>query len=373
MTDRLCVHLDEKPIYDIVLEQSFDRLTEEVQKLGTEKKKLCIVADSNVAPLYLEEVKERLLPVCRQVDTFIFPAGEEQKNLNTVRDLYEALIRKAYDRNDMLVALGGGVTGDLCGFGAATYLRGISFIQIPTTLLSQVDSSIGGKTGVDFDAYKNMVGAFHMPKLVYTNVRTLATLSEEQFISGMGEVVKHGLIKNASYYHWLIDHAEAIMKRDYQICQQMILESNRIKRDVVELDPTEKGDRALLNFGHTLGHAIEKLKEFTMPHGHCVAVGFLAASEISARRGYLTREELNQLRAAMAAFHMPVTVDGVEADDVLEAVKHDKKMDAGTIKFILLKQMGDAYVDRTVSREEMAQGLACVLTDENAPVRQQGE
>lgn len=371
MTDRLCVHLDEKPIYDIVLEQSFDRLPEEVQKLGTEKKKLCIVADSNVAPLYLEEVKERLLPVCRQVDTFIFPAGEEQKNLNTVRDLYEALIQKAYDRNDMLVALGGGVTGDLCGFGAATYLRGISFIQIPTTLLSQVDSSIGGKTGVDFDAYKNMVGAFHMPKLVYTNVRTLATLSEEQFISGMGEVVKHGLIKNASYYHWLIDHAEAIMKRDYQTCQQMILESNRIKRDVVELDPTEKGDRALLNFGHTLGHAIEKLKEFTMPHGHCVAVGFLAASEISARRGYLTREELNQLRAAMAAFHMPVTVDGVEADDVLEAVKHDKKMDAGTIKFILLKRMGDAYVDRMVSREEMAQGLACVLTDENAPVRQQ--
>lgn len=365
MTDRLCVHLDGKPIYDIVLEQSFETLAQEVQKLGTEKKKLCIVTDSNVAPLYLDEVAERLMPVCRQVDTFIFPAGEEQKNLNTVRDLYEALIQKAYDRNDMLVALGGGVTGDLCGFGAATFLRGISFIQIPTTLLSQVDSSIGGKTGVDFDAYKNMVGAFHMPRLVYTNVQTLSTLSEEQFISGMGEVVKHGLIKNASYYHWLIQHADGIMARDYQICQQMILESNRVKRDVVELDPTEKGDRALLNFGHTLGHAIEKLKEFTMPHGHCVAVGFLAASEISAGRGYLTVEELAHLRAAMEAFHMPVTVDGVSADDVLEAVKHDKKMDAGTIKFILLKQIGEAYVDRTVSREEMSRGLACILKKQN--------
>lgn len=361
MTDRLCVHLDGRPIYDIVLAQSFDALAGEVQKLGTQQKKLCIVTDSNVALLYLDEVKELLEPVCRQVDSFIFPAGEEQKNLNTVRDLYEALIQKAYDRNDMLVALGGGVTGDLCGFGAATYLRGISFIQIPTTLLSQVDSSIGGKTGVDFDAYKNMVGAFHMPKLVYTNVRTLSTLSEEQFISGMGEVVKHGLIKNASYYQWLIQNADGIMNRDYHICQQMILESNRVKRDVVELDPTEKGDRALLNFGHTLGHAIEKLKEFSMPHGHCVAVGFLAASEISARRGYLTRREILKLRDAMAAFHMPVTVEGVSADDVLEAVKHDKKMEAGTIKFILLRKPGEAYVDRTVSREEMAQGLACIL------------
>lgn len=359
--EHLCVHLNGDPIYDIVLARSFAGLAREAEALGTSGKKLCIVTDSNVAALYLDEVREQLIPVCRQVDVFVFPAGEEHKNLDTVRDLYHVLIEKAYDRKDMLVALGGGVPGDLCGFGAATYLRGISFIQIPTTLLSQVDSSIGGKTGVDMDAYKNMVGAFHNPKLVYTNVAALDTLSEEQFISGMGEVVKHGLICDKGYYDWLAGHKEQIMSRDHKTCLQMILASDRIKRDVVEADPTEKGRRALLNLGHTLGHAIEKLKEFTMPHGHCVAVGFLAACEISAARGYLQKEEVDALRRLMEGFHMPLQVEELAADQVLEAVKHDKKMDAGKIRFILLKALGDAFVDTTVSREEMLYGLSCIM------------
>ena len=166
MAERLTVTRDCVPIYDIVLETSFDRLGEEVKKLGLEKRKLCIVTDSHVAPLYLEEVREILAGCCSRVSVFTFPAGEEHKNLDTVRALYEHLIEEHFDRKDVLAALGGGVVGDLCGFAAATYLRGVDFIQIPTTLLSQVDSSIGGKTGVDFDAYKNMVGAFHMPRLV---------------------------------------------------------------------------------------------------------------------------------------------------------------------------------------------------------------
>ncbi|MCI8949477.1 MAG: 3-dehydroquinate synthase [Lachnospiraceae bacterium] len=361
MADRLCVHLDGNPVYDIVLEQSFESLADEVKKLGTETKKLCIVTDSNVAMLYLDEVKSRLSKVCQEADVFIFPAGEENKNLNTVRDLYETLIQKAYQRNDMLIALGGGVTGDLCGFAAATYLRGISFIQIPTTLLAQVDSSIGGKTGVDFDAYKNMVGAFHMPRLVYTNVKTLATLPQEQFISGMGEVVKHGLIQNKDYYHWLISNSAKIMERDLFVCQHMILESNKIKQNVVEADPTEKGNRALLNFGHTLGHSIEKLKNFSMPHGHCVAIGCLAAARISVNRGYLSEDELDALKRAMSTFQMPLQIEGVLSDSVLEAVKHDKKMEAGKIKFILLKSLGQAVADPTVSREEMLLGLSEIL------------
>lgn len=361
--ERLCVHLDGKAIYDIVITPSFDGLEDEVRGLGTEKKKLCIVTDSHVEKLYLEEVKERLAPVCRQVDVFVFPAGEEHKNLNIVRALYEHLIQLAYDRNDMLAALGGGVVGDLCGYAAATYLRGIAFIQIPTTLLSQVDSSIGGKTGVDFDAYKNMVGAFHMPRLVYTNVKTLLTLSEEQYISGMGEVVKHGLIRNKAYYTWLMEHRKEIMARDSGICEQMILESNRIKRDVVEADPREKGERALLNFGHTLGHAVEKLKQFTMAHGHCVAVGFLAAARMSMERGYLTSQEIAALEEMMRDFGLPLTVEGLDAEAVLEAVKHDKKMEAGQIKFILLKQLGEASVFRDVSREEMEKGLCSVLKE----------
>lgn len=353
LSTRLSVHLDDIPIYDIILTNSFQGLPAELMKLNTASKKLCIVTDTNVAKLYLDEIKELVKGCFSQVHTFIFPAGEEHKNLDTVRDLYETLIRLQFDRNDMLAALGGGVTGDLCGYGAATYLRGIPFIQIPTTLLSQVDSSIGGKTGVDFDSYKNMVGAFHMPKLVYTNTGTLNTLPSEQFASGMGEIIKHGLIKNKDYYHWLWEHADGILARDSDICRQMILISNEIKKDVVEHDPKEQGERALLNFGHTLGHAIEKLMDFSLLHGHCVAIGSLLAAYISAQRGKLTMEEVSQLKRMLKRFDLLAALDGLDEKKVVAATKNDKKMDSGRIKFILLNQIGEAYVDRTVSDEEM--------------------
>ena len=273
MADRINVCRDGKAIYDIVLTQSFDGLKEAVSCLPVKEHKICIVTDSNVAPLYLEEVRAVLAGCCKSVSVFTFPAGEENNHLDTVRNLYEHLILERFDRKDMLAALGGGVVGDLCGFAAATYLRGVDFIQIPTTLLSQVDSSIGGKTGVDFDAYKNMVGAFHMPRLVYANLRTLLTLPEEQFSSGMGEVVKHGLIKNREYYQWLKDNREGIAARNLDLCQAMVYESCMIKKRVVEEDPTEQGERALLNFGHTLGHAVEKLENFTMQAGQCTGNG----------------------------------------------------------------------------------------------------
>ena len=362
MADRLTVHdVHTRPIYDIVIEETFDRLKEEMLALKSDTKKLCMVSDSNVAALYGKQVQEILAGCSRKTELFVFPAGEEHKNLTTVKDLYEFLIQKKFDRSDMLVALGGGVTGDLCGFAAATYLRGIPFVQIPTTLLSQVDSSIGGKTGVDFDSYKNMVGAFHMPSLVYTNLSTLKTLDAEQFASGMGEIIKHGLIKNADYCKWLSEHAEQIQNRDLDACRTMILESNRIKRDVVEKDPKEQGERALLNFGHTLGHAIEKLKDFTMLHGQCVAVGSIAACEISALRGQITRDEADWVRGLFRRFGLPDTVTGLDAGEVMEASRHDKKMEQGTIKFILLRGIGNAVVDRTVTDQEMGQGLEAVL------------
>ena len=186
MSNQLTVHMDGRPVYDIILELSFEKLGKKVSELGVSGKKLCIVTDSNVAPLYLEEVQSILKTCCKEVVSITIPAGEENKNLDQIKKMYAELIEHRFDRNDMLVALGGGVVGDMCGFCAATYLRGVDFIQIPTTLLSQVDSSIGGKTGVDFDSYKNMVGAFHMPELVYTNVSTLLTLPKNQFSSGMG-------------------------------------------------------------------------------------------------------------------------------------------------------------------------------------------
>lgn len=357
MSELMTVHMNGTPVYDIVLESSFGKLGEEALKLGILEKKVCIVTDTNVAALYLDEVTGIFKECCKEVHSFVFPAGEEYKNLDTVRELYTHLIRLHYDRNDMLIALGGGVVGDLCGFCAATYLRGVDFIQIPTTLLSQVDSSIGGKTGVDFDAYKNMVGAFHMPKLVYTNIQTLLTLPEEQFASGMGEIIKHGLIKDREYYLWLSKEAELIKKRDLSVCEKMIHISNRIKKDVVEGDPKEKGERALLNFGHTLGHAIEKLMNFRMLHGHCVAVGCLAAAHISAVRGLISSEEVEQLRNILQYFQLPAGISALDPNNVIEATKNDKKMEAGVIKFILLSSIGSAYVDRSVTEEEMKAGL----------------
>lgn len=354
---RLTVHLDGKPVYDIVMTENFSALRDEVSKLSVESKRLCIVTDTTVAELYLEEVKRILTPCCREVASFVFPAGESHKNLATVQKLYEDLIVNRFDRGDMLVALGGGVVGDLCGFAAATYLRGISFIQIPTTLLSQVDSSIGGKTGVDFDAYKNMVGAFHMPRLVYTNIGTLNTLPDCQFSAGMGEVIKHGLIKDRGYYHWLTEHAEEIWSKEPEALRQTVAVSNQIKRAVVEADPTEKGDRMLLNFGHTLGHAVEKLKNFELLHGECVALGALAAMHLSARRGMIAQEEVNHYRDALISFHIPVKVSGLSKEEVIRATKNDKKMESGVIKFILLSSVGSAYVDRTVTEVEMASAL----------------
>ena len=361
-TDRLTVCRDEKPAYEIVLTENFSALPREVEALQVAGRRLCIVTDSTVEPLYAEEVRRLLAPCCRSVSTFVFPAGEANKNLKTVQALYQTLIEREFDRNDLLVALGGGVTGDLCGFAAATYLRGISFIQIPTTLLSQVDSSIGGKTGVDFDAYKNMVGAFHMPRLVYTNIGTLNTLPDSEFAAGMGEVIKHGLIRRRDYYEWLLENEAAIRSRDPQTLRRMVRGSNEIKRAVVEQDPTERGDRMLLNFGHTLGHAIEKLKDFQLLHGECVALGSLAAMNLSQARGYLDGAQTDRFERALSAFGLPVRVGGLEKEAVIRATRHDKKMDSGAIRFILLREIGCAFVDRSVTEEEMSRALDRILT-----------
>ena len=285
MSKCINVKCEGKPLYNIVIEQSFDKLAEEFDKLGVTGRKLCIVSDSNVAPLYAKYVEDQLSKTGNKVFTYVFEAGEANKNLDTVEDVYEFLIKNHFDRKDMLVALGGGVVGDLTGFTAATYLRGISFIQVPTSLLAQVDSSIGGKTGVDFRAYKNMVGAFYQPKLVYMNISVLKSLSDRLFNSGFGEIIKHGLIKDAAYYKWLRDNISNIKNRNSDALEQMIYVSCNIKREVVEKDPKEKGDRALLNYGHTLGHAIEKLMNFKLYHGECVTLGMIAALRISVNRG----------------------------------------------------------------------------------------
>ena len=361
MTDRITVHNQGNPIYDIVFQRDFSEIAEELRTMGLEQRKICVVTDSTVASYYLEEVQSAVSGCAAACTSFVFPAGEENKNLDVVRKLYEHLILHHFERKDLLIALGGGVTGDLAGFAAATYLRGIDFIQVPTTLLSQVDSSIGGKTGVDFDSYKNMVGAFYMPRLVYINLSALKTLTERQYLEGMGEIVKHGLIKDRDYFFWLKEHMAEIRSRDLEVCRQMIRRSCEIKRDVVEQDPREQGERALLNFGHTLGHAVEKEQGFALLHGECVALGAIAAAYISMKRGGISRTDYEEIIGVTGAAGLPVSLSGADTERILEAVRHDKKMEAGVIKFILLRQIGEACISRDDSQEEMAGALGEIL------------
>ncbi len=361
-TNRITIKKDNTPIYDIVLAEDYNPFLKELEALKLAGRKVCIVTDSNVSKLHLNNLLEIVKDYARVVETFTFPAGEDSKTLATVELLYEKLIQTNFDRNDMLFALGGGVVGDLTGYAAATYLRGIAFLQIPTTLLACVDSSIGGKTGVDFKAYKNMVGAFHQPRLVYINLAHLNTLDDRQFCNGMGEVIKHGLIRDIEYYEWLKGNREAILRRDPQALKEMVLRSCKIKQMVVEIDPTEKGVRALLNFGHTLGHSIERLMEFKLLHGECVSIGMVSAAYLSQVHGYLNKDDVTEITETLYSFNLPVnlTDTDIPSEEFLRVCFHDKKVDGNLIKFILLKEKGNAVIDTSVSREDILEAVNCI-------------
>ena len=354
-----------KPCYDIYIEDSFGALVDALEPFALADRKVCIVTDSNVNPLYGAEVEDMIGAISGECVRYVFPAGEESKTLDTVKEIYEFLIGNHFNRKDLLIALGGGVVGDLTGYTAATYLRGIEFIQIPTTLLSQADSSIGGKTGVDFDGYKNMVGAFYMPKLVYMNIATLQSLSDRQFYSGFAEVMKSALIKDGNFYEWLIDQMYEICERDVETLSEMVERSCTIKKLVVEKDPLEKGDRALLNFGHTIGHAIEKYMNFTMTHGECVALGCVAAAFISWKKNWLSMEEYYEIRDMFVPFYLPISIDNLDIEEVLRLTRSDKKAENGYIKFILLKKVGKALIDKTVTDDEIREALQELNFNEN--------
>ena len=361
MSQKLEVLYNRKPCYNIVIESNFNNLSEEISTLDCINKKICIITDSIVGSIYLDEIKEILEPVCKKIVSFTFQAGEERKNLSTVNDIYSFLIDQQIGRKDMLIALGGGVVGDMTGFAAATYLRGIDFIQIPTSLLAQLDSSIGGKTGVDFEQYKNMVGAFKMPKLVYINTNTLSTLDDRQFFNGFAEAMKHGLIKDAMYYEWMISNMYEICERDPEVMEELIYRSCLIKKAVVEKDPTEQGDRVLLNFGHTIGHAIEKYKNFTLLHGECVALGCIAAAFISWKKQMLSMDEYYEVRDMFVPFNLPISIEDIDIDNIIQITKSDKKMEQGNIKFILLKKIGKAVIDRNVTEDELKAGIEEII------------
>lgn len=364
MANRLTINYEKKPCYDIVFASDFGGLAEELHDFGIGERRIAVIADSNTASLYGEEVIGLLEGNCKKAILYSFPAGEAHKTLDTVKDIYKTLIEEKFDRKDLLIALGGGVVGDITGYTAATYLRGVDFVQIPTTLLAQCDSSIGGKTGVDFDGYKNMVGAFYMPKLVYMNIGTLKTLDDRQFYAGFAEVMKHGLIKDALFYEWLLDNLYEIQDREPDVLEEMVMRSCTVKKLVVEKDPKEQGDRALLNFGHTIGHAIEKYKNFEMLHGECVALGAVAAAFISWKHNWLSMEEYYEIRDMFVPFNLPISIDDIEPEEILALTKSDKKMAAGQIRFVLLKKVGKAVIDTTVSDEDILNAIREIYFDD---------
>ncbi|NLP34265.1 MAG: 3-dehydroquinate synthase [Clostridiales bacterium] len=356
----LDINVDKQQVYEIRIEQDYSHLAEMLKSLDMGNRKFMIVTDSMVGKLYTKQITDVLQPIAKSIHTYVFPAGEKSKNLDTVRACYDQLILEGFDRNDVLIALGGGVVGDLTGFLAATYLRGIRFVQLPTSLLAMVDSSIGGKTGVDFNSYKNMIGAFYQPRLVYMNLSTLQSLEPNHFYSGMSEIIKHGLIKDEEYYRWIKEHQKQIKDKDFDILAEMIYRSCQIKKTFVEEDPKETGVRAILNFGHTIGHSIEKIKNFDLLHGECISIGMVAAAFISLKRGYINQETYDDLKNTLEAFYQPITVTGIEINKVLKATKLDKKMDAGHIKFILLKPIGKGIIDTTVSEDEIYEAIQSV-------------
>lgn len=303
-----------------------------------------IVSNETIAPLYLDKVKKAF--VAYEVETVILPDGEKYKNLDELNTIFDALLTAKFDRTCTLVALGGGVVGDMTGFAAASYQRGVNFIQIPTTLLAQVDSSVGGKTGVNHAKGKNMIGAFHQPRCVIADLDTLSTLEDNQLSAGIAEVIKYGLIRNMDFMQWLEENMHKLLERDPEALSYAIEVSCRCKAEIVAADEKEGGVRALLNLGHTFGHAIETSAGYgNWLHGEAVATGMLMAADLSMRIGNLTQHDVervdNILDMAMLPTRAPHHMD---YDHFIELMAVDKKVRAGKINFVLFKQLGDAMV-----------------------------
>lgn len=348
--------------YDILICGSthFCELHHQVRKLFSIKRRVLIITDTNIAPLYLSQVRMSLNDTVSELHSIVLPAGESQKTLQTVQHLYQILMENHFDRDDFLVALGGGVIGDITGFTAATYLRGISYIQVPTTLLAQTDSSIGGKTGVDFVGYKNIIGAFYPPKTVIMNLNTLNTLPHRQFAAGMAEIIKYGLIWNATFFNWLTVHGAQILSLDQTDLLQMIQSCCEYKRDVVQKDPKDRGIRKILNYGHTLGHALEKYKNFSLLHGECVGLGMLAAARISRDRGLLSVAEEETIRSALSFYSLPTCTEISDPDALMQMMLSDKKISAGHLQFVLLDQIGHSFLAEDVSSIEIKTAIEAI-------------
>lgn len=315
-------------------------------------KRYVVITDDRVGKLYGEKLLHSLRAPGLACDIVTFPHGEANKNLATITMLTSSLARMGVDRKDCLVALGGGVTGDITGFVAAIYMRGIAFVQVPTTLLSQVDSSVGGKTGVDIPEGKNLVGAFYQPKAVYVDSRVLRSLPFEELLNGLAEVIKYGVIYDRDFFHYLDRHRDRILALDLPVLEEVIMRCCAIKAAVVAADEKEADLRRILNYGHTLGHAVEAASDFTIAHGMAVAMGMVAVNKLAVAKSLLSREEADEIRALLAGFRLPVAIPGGLDKELMKSfLKTDKKSVSGKPFFVLPTCIGKVTITDDVPDE----------------------
>lgn len=323
--------------------------------------RICIITNTTVAALYLERMKQSLVDQGIDSVDIILPDGEQFKTLETMHDIYQQLLGFGLDRASAVLALGGGVVGDMAGFAAATFMRGIPFIQFPTTLLAQVDSSVGGKTGVNLPGGKNMVGAFHQPVIVIIDPDVLGTLSVRELRAGFAEVIKYGIIQDPDFFGFLDSSIDALSSREAGVLAGVISRCCAIKADIVERDETEQGIRAQLNYGHTLGHAVETLAGYgTFLHGEAVAIGMCAAAGISAELGECGQDVALRIRSLVSRAGLPTDVPAFPVRDYIGAMLRDKKKAGSTVKFVLPRAVGDVFL-RPFTPGQLERCLAYVL------------
>jgi len=326
-------------------------------------KRVMIVSNETVAPIYLKQVEAMLGDI--KFETVILPDGEQFKNLDELNKIFNALLTHNFDRGTTLIALGGGVIGDMTGFAAACYQRGVNFIQIPTTLLAQVDSSVGGKTGVNHPLGKNMIGAFHQPLCVIADINTLNTLEDNQLSAGIAEVIKYGLLGDLEFIGWLEDNMDALLSRQPDALIYAIERSCLDKAEIVAADEKENGKRALLNLGHTFGHAIETATGYgTWLHGEAVGTGMLMAADMSMRLGWISQQDRDRAYNLIKKANLPTTLPkNMSEQDFMDLMLRDKKTIDGNIRLVLLKSLGDAVItddyDKNVLHEMLTAFVNC--------------
>ncbi|MEY3746772.1 MAG: 3-dehydroquinate synthase [Pseudomonadota bacterium] len=325
------------------------------------RKQVAIVTNTTVAPLYLDRITQPLREAGVSVVPVILPDGEAYKNSETLNLIYDALLENRCERNTTLIALGGGVIGDLTGYAAATYLRGVPFIQVPTTLLSQVDSSVGGKTGINHPLGKNMIGAFYQPQLVLADISTLGTLPPNELAAGMAEVIKYGLIRDLEFFEWLEQNVEKLNALDTDAMSYAIYRSCRNKAEVVATDERESGERALLNLGHTFGHAIENAMGYGVwLHGEAVAAGTMLAADLSRRMGWLSADEVVRIRKLLVAAKLPVDAPDLGVERYVDLMSMDKKVVDGKIRLVLQQGIGKSVITSDYDAEALRQTLSAI-------------